>query len=69
MGMFKKTTSRTRKRLLTVRETARYIGRTESAVRELAWHGKVPYIRSDRRGMFDIRDLEHWIDENRVETS
>jgi len=64
--MFKKPTSRTRKRLLTVRETATYIGRTETAVRELAWQGKLPYIRSDRRVMFDIRDLERWIDENRV---
>ena len=67
--MFKKTTSRTRKRLLTVRETALYIGRTENAVREMAWNEKLPHIRTDRRVMFDIRDLDRWIDANRVEAS
>ncbi len=54
------------KRLLSVRETARYIGRTETAVREMVWNGKLPYIRTDRRVMFDIRDLDRWIDTNRV---
>ena len=55
------------RRLLTVREAAKYIGRTESAVRELVWNEKLPHIRSDRRVMLDIRDLDSWIDANRVE--
>ena len=54
------------KRLLSVRETARYIGRTEVAVREMTWNGKLPYIRADRRIMFDIRDLDRWIEQNRI---
>ena len=54
------------KRLLTVKETAEYLGRSEAAIRELVWHGKIGYIRTDRRIMFDIRDLDKWIDENRV---
>ena len=57
------------RRVLSVRETARYIGRTETAVRELAWNGKLPHIRADRRVMFDIKDLDRWIDENRVNES
>jgi len=57
------------KRLLSVRETARYIGRTETAVRELVWNEKLPHIRSDRRVMLDIRDLDRWIDTNRVDSN
>ncbi len=53
-------------RLLTVREAAEYIGRTETAVRELVWNGKLAHIRTDRRVMLDIRDLDIWIDTNRV---
>ncbi len=55
------------RRLLTVREAGKYIGRTESAVRELVWNGKLAHIRTDRRVMLDIRDLDRWIDENRVD--
>ncbi len=58
-----------RKRLLSVRETARYIGRTETAVRELIWNGKLAHIRTDRRVMLDIRDLDSWIDTSRVDGS
>ena len=53
-------------RLLAVREAAEYIGRTETAVRELVWNGKLAHIRTDRRVMLDIRDLDSWIDTNRV---
>ena len=54
------------RRLLTVREAAKYIGRTESAVRELVGNEKLPHIRGDRRVMLDIRDLDRWIDTNRI---
>jgi excisionase family DNA binding protein len=57
------------RRLLSVREAAQYLGRSEIAVREMTWNGKLPHIRTDRRVMFDIRDLDRWIDENRVEAS
>ncbi len=57
------------KRLLSVRETAYYIGRTETAVREMTWNGKLPHIRADRRVLFDIRDLDRWIDINRVDSN
>ncbi len=58
-----------RQRLFSVCQAAEYIGRTETAVREMVWNGKLPHIRTDRRVMFDIRDLDRWIDENRVEGS
>ncbi len=58
-----------RQRLFSVCEAAEYIGRTETAVREMVWNGKLPHIRTDRRVMLDIRDLDRWIDQNRVEGS
>ena len=57
------------KRLLTVKEGAEYLGRSESAIREMIWDGKLPAIRADRRVMLDIRDLDHWIDRNRENCS
>ena len=64
--MSNKTLYFTFRRLLTVKEAAKYIGRTETAVRELVWNQKLAHIRSDRRVMLDIRDLDRWIDENRI---
>jgi len=56
----------TSKRLLTVKETARYLGRTENAIREMVLSGKLVHIRADRRIMFDRHDLDAWIEFNRV---
>jgi len=55
-----------KQRLMAVKQAAVYLGRTEIAVREMTWAGKLPYIRADRRIMFDIDDLDRWIDVNRV---
>lgn len=49
---------RGRKRLLTVREAAEYLGRSTTAVYDLAEKGKIPVVRIDRRIQFDLRDLE-----------
>jgi len=57
------------RRLLSVREAAQYLGRSEIAVREMTWNGKLPHIRADRRVLFDIRDLDRWIDINRVDSN
>ena len=54
-------------RLLSVMDAAKYLGRSETAVRELVWRGKIPHIRADRRIYFDIKDLHRWIEENRID--
>jgi len=28
--------------------------------------GKIPVVRADRRVMLDVRDLDHWIEHNKV---
>ncbi len=49
------------KRLYTVHEAARYLGRFAWAVREMYYHGKIPAVRDGRRMLFDIADLDAWI--------
>jgi hypothetical protein len=48
-------------RMLTVRQSAIYIGGTVWAIRELIWSGAVPVIK--RKGyLIDRMDLDAWID-------
>lgn len=55
-----------RKRLLSVQETAVYLGRSVTAIRELIWAGKLPYVREGRRVHCDIYDLERWIEDRKT---
>jgi excisionase family DNA binding protein len=58
------------KRLYTVEEVACYLGRTVNAIREMQWAGKLSYIRGGKRILFDIRDMDQWIESRRqTETS
>lgn len=52
-------------RLLTVSQAAVYIGRTEKAVYMMQAKGVFPAVRADSRIMFDLRDLDKWIDVNK----
>jgi len=54
------------KRLLTVSETSKYLGRSIAAIRKLQWRGELPFIRTDRRIFFDIFDLDNWIQKNKT---
>jgi excisionase family DNA binding protein len=56
-----------RKRLLTVEEAATYLGRTKEAVQHLVAAGKLPTVKSDRRVFLDIRDLDQWIDQSKIQ--
>jgi len=55
-----------RKRLLTVKETSVYLGRSIPAIRELIWAGKLPIVRPDRRIFLDVYDLDKWIEQNKT---
>jgi len=56
-----------RKRLLTVEEGAVYLGRTKEAVQHLVAAGKLPTVKSDRRVFLDIRDLDQWIEQSKIQ--
>jgi excisionase family DNA binding protein len=53
-------------RLLTVKEAASYIGRTEQAVQHLIHRRELIVVRRGRRVHLDRTDLDRWIDGNKV---
>jgi excisionase family DNA binding protein len=56
----------TQRRILSVREAALYLGRSEKSVRHLVQKRKIRSIRADGRVMFDLFDLDAWIEMHRV---
>jgi len=54
------------KRLYTLPEAARYLGRTLWSMRELVWAGKLPIVRDGKRIFVDINDLELYITKNKM---
>ncbi|MBZ5668021.1 MAG: helix-turn-helix domain-containing protein [Acidobacteriia bacterium] len=53
-------------RLLTVKEAAAYVGRTEQAVQHLIHKRELIVVRRGRRVHLDRADLDRWIDANKV---
>jgi hypothetical protein len=56
-----------RPRLLTIEQAAIYLCRTPKAMYALKSRGAVPVVRTDGRVMFDVRDLDLWIEQNKEE--
>ena len=54
--------AQTGSRLFDVRAAAKYIGRSEQALRRLAAKGAVPAVRRDGRVFLDREDLDQWIE-------
>jgi excisionase family DNA binding protein len=55
------------KRLYSVPEAALYLGRTVCAVREMLWSGKLPCVKDGRRVLLDVRDMDAWIEKNKIQ--
>ena len=53
-------------RLLTVKDAATYIGRTEQAVQHLILRRELVVVRRGRRVHLDRGDLDRWIETNKV---
>lgn len=53
------------KRLLSVAETAAYLGRSPKAIHALVERGKIPVVRLDSRRFFDVADLDRWIEQHK----
>ena len=54
------------KRLLTVKNSADYLGRGLYGVRELIWSGQLPIVRDGRKIFLDVRDLDSYIEKNKT---
>ena len=53
------------KRLFTRQEAAKYLGRSVRGLDGLVARGTVALVRGDSRPMFDVRDLDAWIVNNK----
>jgi excisionase family DNA binding protein len=51
--------------LLSVKDAATYIGRSEQAVQHLIFQKDLPVVRIGRRVHIDRRDLDAWIEKNK----
>jgi excisionase family DNA binding protein len=58
--------TRVSKRLYSVAEAAHYLGRSAWSVRRLIWSGELPEVRAGRRVHLDIRDMDEFIEKNKV---
>ena len=57
---------RTNKRLYSIKEAAVYLGRSVWALREMLWAGKIPFVKDGKRILLDIKDMENWIEKNKM---
>ncbi len=64
--MTEATKHKQQKRLYSVKEAAKYLGRTVWAVREMLWAGKMPYVKDGRRILIDIHDMDEWIEKSKT---
>lgn len=54
------------RRLLTAAQAGEYIGRTESAIRQMIFKKQLPVVRIGRNVRIDVRDLDALINDCRM---
>jgi hypothetical protein len=54
------------KRLYTFEEAGTYLGRSIWSVRRLVWKGLLPKVEAGGRSHIDVRDMDAFIDRNKV---
>lgn len=55
------------KRLYSAKQAGRYMGVSEWTIRHLNWSGKLPCVRQGRRVLFDVYDLNQYIENHKQE--
>ena len=54
------------KRLLNIKEASEYLGVKENTLYCWVSQKKIPYVKLGRKTLFDIEDLNRFIEENKV---
>ncbi len=54
------------KRLYNLSEASVYLGRSTWSVRRLIWDGALPSVRAGGRVHVDVRDMDQFIERNKV---
>ena len=57
------------KRLFSLPEAAVFLGRSDWSVRRLIWAGELPSVRAGGRVHLDIKDMDEFIELNKVRES
>lgn len=55
-----------RKRLLNIKECAEYLGLSIQAIYNRVSQRRIPYIKDGKRVLFDIEELQRWIEKHKV---
>ena len=55
------------KRYLGIKEMSEYIGLTEGTLRVWTCYKKIPYLKIGRLVKFDLREIEVWLKDKKVE--
>ena len=55
------------KRLYSIKEIVKLIGATEWFWRSQIWDGRLPYVQVGRKMLIDYRDIEKFIQQNRIQ--
>jgi excisionase family DNA binding protein len=53
-------------RLLNIKRAAQYLGTAVWTVRELVWSRQIPYLQLGRGYLFDIKDLDKFVESRKV---
>ena len=61
-------TSHMEKRFLGLEELSQYLGLAKGTVYIWVCHKKIPYLKMGRLVKFDLKEIEAWLKEKRVET-
>ncbi len=56
----------TPKRLFSFKEAGVYLGRSAWTVGEMVRTGKLPFVPDGKRKLLDVKDLDKWIDREKV---
>ena len=54
------------RRLCSLADAARYLAVSDWTVRQMVWRGDLPHVRLGKRILIDSRDLDGWIDREKV---
>ena len=54
------------RRLLSIEEASKYLALSTWTVRRMIWMGDLAHVRCGRRILVDLRDLDTWIEREKV---
>ena len=60
-------TQKVTKKLLTVKELALYLGKSQAAIYQLVARRQIPYVKLGRSVCFDIPTIDEWLKSNSIE--